>query len=495
MATPTGFDVVVVGGGAAGCVVASRLASAQRSVLLVEAGPDASLDVPSTWRDGWTLPQIPDWGLVSEPWGTGTEPHTLRRGRVLGGTSWLTRFAVRGAAADFDAWAAAGTTGWGYADVLPWFRAIEADLDFGDRPWHGDSGPLPVSRYLDMARTPIHEAALAAFAAIGFPVVDDHNAPEAIGAGPLPMSTRDGRRVTGLDAWLPAPGGNPGLAVRTDALVDSVLVEAGRAVGVRLADGSEIPAGWVVLSGGTYGSPAVLLRSGIGPANELRAQGISVRLDLRGVGDNLADHPGVDVDSGWRGDPAGHGPLHSIATFRSSLRAPGDAPDLMFWASDPAGDEPRFYLDPILLKPRSRGRVQLRSADPTDAPIITLPAFHETADVDRLVEGYRLALEIANRPEIRALAGAPPPEDPRTPSGFRRRVLQDAYSMPHVVGTCALGQEATGGAVVDRRGTVHGIEALSVIDASIIPEAPAGFPHLITLMLAERLAADLNARI
>ena len=172
---------MVVGGGAAGSVVARRLAEqGSVSVLVLEAGPALDDDAVRALGDGWRLPTIPDWGYESEPDAAGAT-NRLRRGRLLGGTSWLTRFAVRGGAADFDAWARAGNDEWAFADVLPWFQRLETDLDFGDRPWHGDRGPIPITRYRDLPRAPIHLAALDAWSAACYPAVDDHNAPDAIG--------------------------------------------------------------------------------------------------------------------------------------------------------------------------------------------------------------------------------------------------------------------------------------------------------------------------
>jgi choline dehydrogenase len=488
------YDIIIVGGGAAGCVVARRLTEKTGlSVLLLEAGPDLGGDVGPALRNGWNNPQGPewihDWGFESEPDDNGATSK-LRRGRLLGGTSWLTRFAVRGGAADFDTWAGGGNAGWSYADVLPSFWRLEADVEFGDRPWHGDRGPMTITRYPELAHSPIHEATLEALSDLGFPQVEDHNAPDAVGMGPMPMSTRDGRRITSLDAYL-APPHPPTLSLRPESMVASVIIDGGRAGGVRLVDGSVVGAKWVVLSAGTYGSPPILLRSGVGPAGDLRELGIDIVTDLPGVGANLADHPAVDLDSGWRGEGATSPVLHSIATFRSSSQPTTAAPDLMFWITDPAGSEAAFYLDPVLLKPESRGSVRLRSPDPTAAPRVRLPGLTSARDIERLAEGYRLGLALANHPTLRRLAAEAAPPEPASEAELRERVLHDAYSNPHVVGTCRMGPAPEDGDVVDTLGRVHGVDALSVIDASVIPDAPSGFPHIITIMLAEHLSERL----
>ena len=275
-------------------------------------------------------------------------------------------------------------------------------------------------------------------------------------------------------------------------MVATVVLESGRATAVQLDDGTLIRADLIVLSAGTYGSPTILMRSGIGPADHLGELGIRVRVDLPGVGANLADHPAVELDSGWRGQATDGPALHTIATFRSSS-APIDGPqDLMFWITDPDGPEPGFWFDPVLLKPRSRGSVRLRSADPAAPPRISLPGLSEAYDIDRLVEAYRLGLELADRPEIRRHAPEARPTEPSTPEAWRRLIVENAYSIPHVVGTCAMGPSPERGDVVDAGGRVHGVDRLLVIDASIIPDAPSGFPHLITIMLAEHLAEAIG---
>jgi choline dehydrogenase len=482
---------VVVGGGAAGCVVAARL-SESRSLLLLEAGPDLRANLPGELRDGWRTNQAFDWGYASQPDARGVV-EDLRRGRLVGGTSWVTRFALRGSRADYDEWAALGNAGWGFEDVLPYLARLEADADFGDQPWHGDRGPLPITRYLDLELTEIAAAGLQALQAVGFPVVEDHNQPAAVGAGRMPMSSRAGIRVTTADAYLPVDRTPPNLTIRPDAHVADIVFDRTRASGVRLLDGTVIEAGWVVVCAGTYGSPPILMRSGIGPAEHLRSVGIAVRLDLPGVGANLADHGGVDIDCGYRG-PARTAPiLHLIATFHSAAAASDEAPDLMLWLSDPRGDPPLFEIDVVLLRPRSRGTVRLRSANPTDPPCIELPNLRDPFDVERLAEGYLRGREVASRPELRRLCDVPLSPQPCSAAELPDLIRAEGYSFPHVVGTCSMGPRPDDGAVVDSAGRVHGTERLSVIDASIVPNGPSGFTYIPTVMIAERLSEQTAA--
>jgi choline dehydrogenase len=487
-----GYDVIVVGAGAAGCVMAARLSEDPgRTVLLLEAGPDRTRAVPPALRDGWGLARGPDWtddwGYRSEPVGT-DEPAALRRGRLVGGTTWLTRFAVRGSPSDCDAWAARGLGGWSFDEVLPRFRQLERDLEFGPAPWHGEGGPVPITRYPGVDRSPVHLAAIDSLVGDGFETVEDMNAPDALGVGPMPMSSFEGRRVSAADAYLGAAGGRPNLELRADSEVVAVEVDGGAARGVRLADGTAIAAGEVVLCAGTYGSPRLLLLSGIGPADELRKLGIPLASDLPGVGRNLADHPAVELDVGWAGAPTSDRQLHTIATWRSDT---GDAsPDLLFWLADPAGTPAAFSMECVLMRPRSRGSVTLRSADPAMPPRISLPGLREPEDVERLGTAALRARRVALQPALRALCDGAPADPPARGPALERWVRDNQYSIPHVVGTCAMGVSPADGAVVDAHGRVHGTDRLRVVDASVVPDPPSGFPNLITMMVAEHVAAS-----
>ena len=496
-----GCDVAIVGGGAAGCVLAARLSEDPAcDVLLLEAGPDLRVGMPREIRSGWRSTRSCDWGYVAEPdeYGTARE---LPRGRLLGGcSSTNAAFALRGSPADYDAWAAAGNAGWSFEDLLPYFIRLESDGDFGDAPWHGEGGPIPIRRYRAAELTDVAAAGLAAFDAIGLETVADHNAPGAVGAGLLPLNCRDGVRISTALAYLPDVDERPNLRLRCETEVAEVALKANRANGVRLVGGETIGAAVVVLCAGAYASPAVLLRSGLGPADELARLGIPVAVDLPGVGRNLADHPSVSLVLPYRSD-AEPAPLFQIvATLHSSQSTGSDPPDLqvlVFGPYEPLVDGPSTFLcGAALLKPRSRGTVSLRSRAPIDPPRIALGYLREQTDTERIVEGLDRAEALAADPAVRALCDEGsgrldrPPRDPRE---RREWVRRNCWTYHHVVGTCAMGPASDRAAVVDAHGRVHGSEALFVADASVMPDIPSANTHIPTVMIAERLAHELAA--
>jgi choline dehydrogenase len=327
-------------------------------------------------------------------------------------------------------------------------------------------------------RTPDGEPAQAPFLqaceALGHEILADHNAPGAIGAGRLPLNEVGGVRQSTALTYLRAARRRSNLTVHADRQVERVLVEDGRAIGVQLVDGDRIHADQVVLCAGAFGSPTLLMRSGIGPADELARLGVPVHRDLPGVGRNLHDHPLLRIPFAADGLPPADPPRHTLLTTRT---------DVQVFPSGPTVDEPDVLTLLVgLMAPRSRGALRLASADPAIPPRIDPGHLQDPDDVARLTAGARLAHRIA------ATAPLSPHLSARSPEPGPRWVRENAGSYQHPVGTCRMGPADDPHAVVDGTGRVHGVEGLSVIDASIMPSIPSANTNLPTLMLAERLA-------
>ncbi|MEV0218091.1 GMC family oxidoreductase N-terminal domain-containing protein [Streptomyces sp. NPDC050704] len=472
------YDTVIVGGGAAGGILAARATEdPECSVLLLEAGPDFGPDPegqpPDVINADDPGPTDYDWGLEAEL-GTLGRRSPVFAGRLLGGSSATNNvMALRGRPADYDAWASAGNHGWSYEEVLADFVGVERDLDFGEAAWHGDAGPVPVCRPGEPA--PVQQAFLDACATAGHPAVADHNAPGAVGAGPLPLNQIGGVRQSTALTCLATARERSNLTIRGDATVDRVLIDRGRCLGVRLAgSGEEIEAGQVVLTAGAYGSPVILLRSGIGPADHLRPLGIPVTADLPGVGANLHDHPLLRLLY------ASHAP--AAAPPRQTLLTTG--PGLQIFPSGPEQGEVLLLV--ALMAPHSRGHVRLRSPDPYTPPDIDVGLLRAPEDAPRLLDGVHQARRLARTPPLsRYLDDELWPGPTADPDDALHEGL-NVYQ--HPVGTCRMGPPNDPHAVVTPSGHVHGLEGLRVADASIMPTIPRANTHLPTLMLAEHLA-------
>jgi choline dehydrogenase len=497
-----GSDIVVVGGGSAGCVLAARLStSGDRQVVLVEAGPDypSEATLPADIADGSGPTLSHDWNFVAEPDGP-SGPIALPRARLVGGCSATNGgFWVRGWPEDYDGWAAAGNAGWTFEELLPIFCAVESDTDFPDR-WHGSDGPIPVSRArldeLDDYPRAFVESAIAC----GHARIDDHNRPRALGVGTLPRNVRDGIRMSTALTYLAPVRTRPNLEIRADTLVDRVEVAHGRATGVRTQSGDIIDADTVILAAGAYGSPAILLRSGIGPAAQLGELDLPIVADLPGVGANLVDHPLVAVN--LPAAPGRRGPEFQVMlTLRSTLATAADPPDLHLFVAGPYDDASIpsgaiFGIVTGLLSPRSRGTVRLRSADPADAPRIDPAYLCHPDDLTRMVDATRAARRISRTPPLADLIPGPElsPGDligDDDTDGLSRSIRSRVGPYHHPVGTCAMGPDPATGAVVDSHGAVHGIERLLVADASVMPTIPLANTNLPTIVVAERIAGWL----
>jgi 5-(hydroxymethyl)furfural/furfural oxidase len=475
-----------------------------RSVLLIEAGPDyRSHETPDEIKGANFGPVI---GLGDFHWidlqariTEEQEPKPYLQGRGVGGSSAINaQGAVRGRAEDFDRWAADGCTGWSWRDVLPAFIRIEDDLDFGDRPYHGTGGPVPVSRTPAEAGA-VSEALREVATGWGHPEHADMNAPDSAGISPAPWNRRDGVRVSTNDSHLETARQRGNLRVMARTLVTRVLISGGRAVGVEVStpDGPQvIEAGQVILCAGAVHSPAILMRSGIGPADELRRLGIDVVADLPGVGRNLQDHPMMWLTFPLREDVRTSFfalPGHYILRF-SADRDGGHGDDLEIFPLDRSNFDPADGgLMVSLMEPGSRGRVRLSSPDPAIEPAVDLRMLSDPADLRRLRLGTRYAARVADEPVLRKLMEAPVTlAGGRSVDDFDDAEL-DAYLRSqcteyyHTAGTCRMGGPADRDRVVDLDGRVVGMAGLRIVDSSIIPTLPKAPTHLTTMMIADRI--------
>jgi choline dehydrogenase len=510
------FDFIVVGAGSAGCVLANRLTKdGSAQVLVVEAGsPDVLEDITIPVAFPRLQQTEIDWQFFSE-----AEPELesrrlyLPRGKTLGGSSAINAMIyTRGCRQDFDEWRDLGNPGWGFDDVLPYFIRSE-DNERGPSPYHGVGGPLAVSD--TRSRNRLCSAFIEAAVEWGLPVNEDFNGPQSCGVAFYQVNQRDGRRCSAADAFLRPALPRSNLTVFTGCHATRLLFDRLRVVGIevmrqgrmeRLRAESE-----VIVSAGAYGSPQLLLLSGIGSASDLRAAGIPVTIDSPAVGSNLQDHPGpvcvwianapislLDAESPAHQDDFrryGRGPMTSnIAESGGfcSVRTPSELPDVqlhmraLMWV-DEGIVRPNLHgytIGPTLLKPLSRGRVSLRSADSSAPPRIEVNFLAEQEDLATTVDGLRLAIEIAGMPALAHLTdGAFRTPASAATSDLVEHVRATTQTKYHPVGTCAMGGDA---AVTACDLRVRGVDGLRVIDASIMPTIPRANTHAATVMIAEK---------
>jgi choline dehydrogenase len=482
--------IVVCGGGTAGCVAAARLSEdPANEVTLLEVGPHYR---PGAWPAALAhshriIKETHDWGYQAR---AGASPRLVHvpRGRVVGGSSVTNgAIALRGHPEHYDEWDAL-VDGWGWESWLPWFRAIEADRDFGAEQWHGDAGPIPIGRYprpwLEMQER-FAEAALAA----GHGWVDDHNRPGAIGIGPIPLNMVDGVRQTPADHYLDPALARPNLTLRAEVLVDRLAMTGERVAGVVVrgpAGAETLAAEAVVMALGTYATPAALLRSGIGPAEELARHGIAAVAEVPGVGRGMQDHPKVSYrfELGLEAPPWPSPWYQCLLTGAHEVGGERRVYQVMPYSGQVEGGQRFTDLNVQVADARSRrGAVRLQGTDPALQPVIEMGWFLEPSDRAAAVAAGARLMEVARQPALAAvLTPWPGLDDPD-------HVLRTVETFHHPVGSCRMGRDDDPEAVVDDRGRVRGLEGLWVMDASVMARVPSANTHLAVIALAERLCA------
>jgi choline dehydrogenase len=532
------YDVIVVGAGSSGCALAARLSEdPARTVLLVEAGPRFTevSDYPPELRFGGHfgagMPGHPNnWNHLATLREGVQQP--LPRGKVVGGSSAVngTIFS-RGLPEDFDAWAAEGNPAWSFDEVLPFFRKLERDSDYGGNH-HGGDGPVPLARVPRERWSPASAAFVEACEVQGFPADPDINAPGSIGAGALPLNNIDGVRINTAMVYLDPAAGRKNLDVMPETIVEKVMVEGGRATGIvarRSGKSETISGGEIVLSAGAVKSPHLLLLSGIGPADDLTAAGIPVLHDLPLVGREFTDHCTVHMpmrvagDSRLNVDPdrramsevalhytsegsAVHsdmmmmqnviainlGALQDAGTLRK-LRALWLSLRQLSWDKflDQVLTQWDLAITIILMQGNSRGALRLVSADPATDPSIDHNYLKDPEDLRRLREGLRLAARLVDSEpyrRIRAKRTTLPDEVLQSDALLDRHLLSHAGTSIHMASSCRMGTSPEN-SVVDQTCRVHGIERLRVVDTSIMPNVVRRCPNATAVMIGERAAA------